>query len=172
MTSKGDTTSTTRRLSDVPATSRTGGMGVGDTGAGEAWNDARAEGQEKSKDMLQSAQEMVAKALGGGSRGGLIRLRFRVWLYADSVGIQDLVRWTRLAICVIHSTQQATDMSANRQRNKYMPYRMRMAPEIKSPWIQTFRDSPLSKLAMGTGVTLGRTNLPKVTSDDQEKPFK
>lgn len=73
MTNKGDTTSTTRRLSDAPATSRTGGMGVGDTGAGEAWNDARAEGQEKSKDMLQSAQEMVAKALGGGSRGEFTR---------------------------------------------------------------------------------------------------
>lgn len=78
MTSEGDTTSTTRRLSDAPATSRTGGMGVGDTGAGEAWNDARAEGQERNKGMLQSAQEMVAKALGGGSRGELIHLRVRV----------------------------------------------------------------------------------------------
>ena len=52
-------------------------MGVGDTGAGEAWNDTRAESQERSKGMLQSAQEMVAKALGGGSRGELAHLRLR-----------------------------------------------------------------------------------------------
>lgn len=49
-------------------------MRVGDTGAGEAWNDARAESQEKSNSMLQSAQEMVAKALGGRSRGELSHL--------------------------------------------------------------------------------------------------
>ncbi|KAL2007506.1 hypothetical protein VTN00DRAFT_8944 [Thermoascus crustaceus] len=49
----GDSKSTTRRLSDTPAET----------------NPQAAE-QQGGKGMLQQAQETVAKALGGGSRGG------------------------------------------------------------------------------------------------------
>ncbi|OJJ80159.1 uncharacterized protein ASPGLDRAFT_878368 [Aspergillus glaucus CBS 516.65] len=63
----GDTTPTTRRMSDTPSTSRAHGEGSG-VDVGEGWSDVQAQKQE-DKGMLQSAQEMVAKALGGGSRG-------------------------------------------------------------------------------------------------------
>lgn len=48
-------------------TSRADGEGSG-VDVGEGWSDVQAQKQE-DKGMLQSAQEMVAKALGGGSRG-------------------------------------------------------------------------------------------------------
>lgn len=50
----GDTKTTTRRLSDTPAQT----------------NPQATEQQQDGKGMLQQAQETVAKALGGGSRGG------------------------------------------------------------------------------------------------------
>lgn len=56
-------------MSDTPSTSRAHGEGSG-VDVGEGWSDVQAQKQE-DKGMLQSAQEMVAKALGGGSRGRL-----------------------------------------------------------------------------------------------------
>lgn len=77
----GDTTPTTRRISDTLTTSRAHGEGSG-VDVGEGWSDVQAQKQE-DKGMLQSAQEMVAKALGGGSRG-LFPLQFRAGLVVQA----------------------------------------------------------------------------------------
>lgn len=74
----GDTTPTTRRMSDTPSTSRVHGKGSG-VDVGEGWSDVQAQRQE-DKGMMQSAQEMVAKALGGGSRGLFPFSRNQGWL--------------------------------------------------------------------------------------------
>ncbi len=57
----GDTKATTRRMSDTPTSIR------------DRFKDSGQEAGEKGKSMLDSAQEMVVKALGGGSRGKLPR---------------------------------------------------------------------------------------------------
>ncbi|OJJ43151.1 hypothetical protein ASPZODRAFT_19842 [Penicilliopsis zonata CBS 506.65] len=56
----GDTKSTTRRLSDSPPGSRV-----------KDWKEEKTEEEERrrKKSMMQSAQETVAKALGGGAKG-------------------------------------------------------------------------------------------------------
>ena len=54
---------------------------------GEGWSDVQAQKQE-DKSMLQSAQEMVAKALGGGSRG----------LFSPSLGLSWL--WITNVMCL------------------------------------------------------------------------
>jgi hypothetical protein len=53
----GDTKATTRRLSDTPTSMR------------DQFTKPSHEPADKGKSMLDSAHEMVAKALGGGSRG-------------------------------------------------------------------------------------------------------
>ena len=55
----GDTKATTRRVSDAPTSMR------------DRFRESGQEADEKGKSMLDSAQEMVAKALGGASRGKL-----------------------------------------------------------------------------------------------------
>lgn len=55
----GDTKTTTRRMSDTPTSMR------------DRFKESDREAGEKGKSMLDSAQEIVAKALGGGSRGKL-----------------------------------------------------------------------------------------------------
>lgn len=62
----GDNESTTRRRADVPpgvSTTRLQGQTQGE-------EEGEGEGKGESKTMLQGAQETVAKALGGGPRGG------------------------------------------------------------------------------------------------------
>lgn len=57
-------------MSDIPVSQQTGR--AGDAGEGFDAGQTAGEGQtaeEEDQGMLQSAQEMVAKALGGGSRG-------------------------------------------------------------------------------------------------------
>lgn len=56
----GDTKATTRRLSDTPTNVR------------DRFKESGQDADEKGKSMLDSAQEMVAKAMGGGSRGELL----------------------------------------------------------------------------------------------------
>jgi hypothetical protein len=53
----GDTKTTTRRMSDTPTSMR------------NQFKESSPEWAEKGKSMLDSAQETVVKALGGGSRG-------------------------------------------------------------------------------------------------------
>ncbi|KAJ5367919.1 uncharacterized protein N7496_007679 [Penicillium cataractarum] len=53
----GDTKTTTRRMSDTPTSMR------------DQFTKSSEESAEEGKSMLDSAHEMVAKALGGGSRG-------------------------------------------------------------------------------------------------------
>ncbi|KAJ5171017.1 Armadillo-like helical [Penicillium coprophilum] len=59
----GDTNATTRRMSDTPGNDSIWQFGQGGS------REERDYGLERDKSMLQSAQETVAKALGGGSRG-------------------------------------------------------------------------------------------------------
>ena len=61
----GDTKATSRRLSDTPSSVR---QQFREFSPKESAN----ESVQKSKSMLQNAQETVAKALGGGSRGELV----------------------------------------------------------------------------------------------------
>lgn len=64
-------------MSDTPSTNRPQGEGtgvdiVGQRGGRKQTQDQEDQGQvqgQGEKGMMQSAQEMVAKALGGGSRG-------------------------------------------------------------------------------------------------------
>jgi hypothetical protein len=62
----GDNKSTTRLLSDTPT-----GMRAGEWEASVEGGDRRRdrEKEEEGKGVLQAAQEAVARALGGGSRG-------------------------------------------------------------------------------------------------------
>lgn len=57
---EGETKTTTRRLSDIPP-----------SGQPRDWKPDEEE-QNTRKPMLQGAQETVARALGGASRGGLL----------------------------------------------------------------------------------------------------
>jgi hypothetical protein len=63
----GDNKSTTRLLSDTPTGMRAGEWE--DSFEGDTSGRRGREKEEEGKGMLQAAQEAVAKALGGGSRG-------------------------------------------------------------------------------------------------------
>lgn len=82
---KGDTVPITRRISDIPVSQQTGR--AGDAGEGFNVGQTAGEGQtaeEEDQEMLRGAQEMVGKALGGGSRGIVFILSNPISIRFDS----------------------------------------------------------------------------------------
>lgn len=69
---EGDTQAPARRLSDIPS--------------GRESGEGKGEEDERKKPMLQSAQETVASALGGSSRGELPTLFLSPFPWVDGAG--------------------------------------------------------------------------------------
>lgn len=80
-----------RRMSDTPSSSRGRGAWNDYEGGGEAQENINAQ-EQQGKGMMQSTQEMVAKALGGGSRGIHSFIPFLFFFFPTSMGMLTVSR--------------------------------------------------------------------------------